>query len=282
MLRPTPAWTDQRGRTAVLVGIVCAGSLAGLTEDPPIPVWVATALVLAVVAALALDVWGGLLAGLGAASLLVAVRQATGHWSSADFFPALVETLALLGASTWAGFTGQPSRPAGRELQPNPPQDSRYVDLGLLSSAAARARLDEEVVARSRDGAPLGLALIELSLVVEDRSGALKESLGRSLARLVESRTGRLDVPFALSADTLGVIFPHVDDTVVWDTVGGILEAVRTTRATIGPDSRSVALTDVATIRVGVSELSAATVSVDSLMAEARAALEVALRGDGP
>jgi hypothetical protein len=278
----TPAWTDPRLRILVLVALVCTGSLSGVSEGAPVAVWVATAVFVAVAVGLALDVWGGLVAGLGTAALLVGVRQLTGHWSSDDFLPALLETVAIIAAAAWAGVLGHAVRAETAPDLRAEAEVSPYGDLGLLGPEAARARLEEEVAARGRDGAALGLVLVDARLAAEETEPGVGNAARRCVARLVESRTADLDVPFALSADRVGVIFPHASGTVVWDSVGRVLDGVRTATLTVGPERRQVPLSELVSVRVGVSEQPAALADAESLMAEAAAALELAASGGGP
>ena len=281
MRRPTSVWTDGWPRLAVLVGLVCAGSLAG-PEPPPIRIGMATCLGLGVVVALALDVWGGLVAGMAAAAGMVALRQYSGQWAPDDFGLAVAEVVLIVVASTWAGLTGQHLRTSTPDATGPEPIQPPYASLGLLDPEATQARLSEEVAARARDRASLGLALFDVRTLVDDVPADVDRAAHRAVARQLAARTGQLDVPFALTTDRLGVIFPHSTGALAWDTVGRVLEGIRGATITVGPDRRNVALPDLVAVSVGISEQPASTVSVAGLLGAARTALEHASASDQP
>jgi GGDEF domain-containing protein len=280
MRRPTLPWTDWHWLVAGLVALVCAGSLVGIVEGSPVALWVSGALTLAVAVALATDVGAGLVAGLAVAALLVVVRQLTGHWARADFGPALGETVAILAAAAWAGLVAQRIRRQVRSDGARDPDDGAgYDDLGLLGPSAARDRLEDEVAARDRDWGSLGLLLVSVRLIVDDRPPGVGDAAQRCFARLLQARTGPLDVPFALDANSFGVIFPHSTGRVVWDTVARLLDGVRSARVTVGPERRRVPLTQLVSVQVGICEEPAGAVTVQGLMGRAGAALASAESG---
>jgi len=280
MSRATPVWTERLRRILVLVALLCAGSLAGVPEGEPVAVWVAAGLFLGVAVGLTLDVWGGLVAGLGAAALVVGLRQATGHWSSEVFLPALVETATIVLAASWAGALGRFLRTADGPRPTDSGDLAPYGDLGLLGPDAARARLEEEVAASARDGAGLGLLLVDVRLAGEGTPPGLADAARRCVARLVETRTTDLDVPFALSDDRLGVLFPHASREVVWDCAGRLVDGIEAATVTAEPDRRQVALSDLLTVRLAVSEQPAGEVDAENLMRDTSAALDAAPEGE--
>ncbi len=276
---PTSAWTDRHAAVACLLGAAMVGSLSGLTEESPLPLWVAATIGLAVVPALALDLWGGALVGLGSAAALVALRRATDHWSSDMFGPALLETLAIVVVGALAGHVGTRLRPSGHSptaglLQPV------HGSLGLLDEDAAMARLEEEVGRSRRHGRTLSLALLDVRILDDGLPEEGRRAALRSVARILESRSAQDHVPFALAEDRLGVVLPDASASGAWDLVARVLEAVGTSQVTYGSERTSRRLDDTVELYVGVSQHGPRADSPEAMLAVARRALERARQED--
>ncbi len=279
MRLPTWAWTDRHGAVACLLAAAMVGSLSGLTEDPPLPLWVAATITLAVVPALAFDPWGGAVVGLASAALLVAVRRATDHWSSDVFGAAALETLAIVVVGALAGHAGTRLRPRGQSstagfLQP------MHGSLGLIDEDAAMARLEEEVGRSRRHGRTVSLALLDVRIVDDDLPEEGRRAALRGVARILESRSEQDHVPFALTEDRLGVVLPDASASAGWDLVARVLQAVGTSEFTYGSQRATRSLDDTVELYAGISQHGPRTDSPEAMLAEARRALERARQED--
>jgi hypothetical protein len=278
-MRVTSGWTERHTAVALLLMAMSAAPFAGFTESAPVAVWVAAAALLTAGVALALDPWGGAVAGLVGAASLVGVRQLTGQWTPAQFGPAAVETLAIVIVGGLSGYVGNRLRARPGETAPREGFKPAYGSLGLLGPDAALARLEEEAARSAGFGRGLSLALLDVT-VTEDLPPAGRQAVHRAVARLLESRTAEADVPFALSADRLGVIFPEASGLTAWDTVGEILQALGGATFTFGPDRTSRSLAGAADIHAGIAQLGPGRESAQALLEAAVASLDSARTDD--
>jgi GGDEF domain-containing protein len=264
----------------VLVLACTVASLGGLSEQQPLPSWVAIAVAASALGSLGLDVWGGALVGLAVAALLVAARRATDLWSSEVFVPALVETVALIAVGALAGHAGARLRlttPAATGSLLGPVHGS----LGLIDEGAALARLEEEVARSRRYGRTVSLALLDVHLVEEGLPVEGRRAACRAVARLVESRSEPAHVPFALAEDRFGIVMPDTGAVAAWAVVGRVLEAVGTTEVTYGTDRTSRSLHDTVEVVAGISQHGPTRDSAAALLADARRAIERAADAEG-
>lgn len=272
-MRPTWGWTDRHPPVVALVGISGAGSLVGLTEGAPVALWVGVAVVLSAAVALLSDAYGGLLVGLLCAAGLVATRRFSGAWTPAVFDTALVETFAVVATGGVAGLVGSTLRRAARE-RPNGDLglDAIAEPLGLLGPEAATHRLAEEVERAHAHARPLSVALFRISPLDEDLDPRDLTAVTRAVMRHLERECRDLDVPFALTHELLGVIFPESPSASTWEAVGHILHEVSESRVTLGADRRPHPLADLVGINVGVAQLSEHG-TAETLLAGAQAAV---------
>jgi GGDEF domain-containing protein len=233
-------------------GLVAA--LAGLIDGGWVPVGVAVAVLLAALVSLSLDVWGGAVVGLGMVAGLVAVRRGGSAWTQDDFAAATIEALAIMLAAAVAGFTGaRLRREAGGEVARSNWQ-SLYGSLGLLGADAGMARLEEEASRSHRNGRPVTVALIEIVTPAADLSKEERVAARRTVARIIESRAGEHDLPFALAENRVGIIFPEVGAPAAWDAVGHILDACSTAEFTYGTQRAPRKLADLLELYVGIAQ----------------------------
>lgn len=272
-MRPTWGWTDRHAPVVALVGISGAGSLAGLIEGAPVALWVGVAVVLAASLALLSDAYGGLLVGLLCAAGLVATRRFAGTWTTSDFEAALVETLAVVATGGVAGMVGSTLRRAARDL-PNGGLglDAIAEPLGLLGPDAAAHRLEEEVERAHAHARPLSVALFRLSPLDDDLDPRDLTAVTRAVMRHVERECRDLDVPFALSHELLGVIFPESPSASTWEAVGHVLHELSESRVTLGADRRPRPVPELVGVNVGVAQLGA-NGTAEALLAGAQAAV---------
>jgi GGDEF domain-containing protein len=277
---PTWALTERHRAVGALVLACSVASLSGLSEDQPLPSWVAVAVVVAALPSLALDVWGGALVGLAVAALLVAVRQAADLWGPDVFGPALVETVALFAVGALAGRAGARLRPvtrpaAGSHIAPV------HGSLGLIDEAAATARLEEEVIRSRRYGRTVSLALLDVHLTEDGLPVEGRRAACRAVARLVEGRSEPAHVPFALADDRFGIVMPDTGAAAAWEVVGRVLEAVGTTEVTYGAGRISRSLHDTVEVLAGISQHGPRRDSAAAMFADARRAIERVVDEDG-
>ena len=280
MRRLTWAWTRRHTSAGLLVAVAALASLAGLVEGPPVAYWVAGVVALTAVAALALDAFGGIVVGLAGAAALVTLRRLTGHWAFEDFTPALVETVAVCLCGAVAGATGSVLRGQGAIGVQTTALQPVFGSLGLLSADAATARLEEEVTRAVAHRRPLSLAVFDIVTTDPLLPEPGVEAARRAVARIIESRVGESDVPFALSADRLSVILPEASTATAWDIVGDILDAVARGRFLYGTDRIQRALGEAIDMHVGLATLGTAHPSWDTLLDSAITAVEASGRSE--
>jgi GGDEF domain-containing protein len=246
----------------------------GLTEGTPVAIWVAAAIGLAALIALALDVWGGALVGLSASALVVLARERSHLWSPAMFGPALIETLTIVVVAALAGYTGSRLRTPRVDRADTTATVAEYQSLGLLSASGALARLEEESARTQRHRRSLELALLDVefiddSLPFEGRRAAL-----RTVARIVGSRTPDLDVPFAIGRKRLGIIFPEPVGGRVWETVSSVLDSVAEAQFAFQEKRQPRPLAEVLQLFVGLATHSNSRPTAEALLDAATRALE--------
>jgi PleD family two-component response regulator len=142
------------------------------------------------------------------------------------------------------------------------------------------ARLEEETRRAHRNGRPVTLALLEIvtpgpDLFAEERAAAC-----RTVARIVESRAGEDDLPFALAENRVGIIFPEVGASAAWDAVGQVLEACATAEFTVGSERAPRKLMELAGLDVGIAQYGPGRDTWQTLLDAASEALAGA-RGEG-
>jgi hypothetical protein len=249
----TWGWTDQHAAVALLFTVALVSTLAGLIDGGWVPVAVAVAALLAGLVSLSLDVWGGTVVGLAAVAALVAVRRAGSAWTRDDFAAAAVEALALICTGAAAGFTGSRLRRASGDVH-RAAREPTHGSLGLLGADAGMARLEEETRRARRNGRPVTLALLEIVTPADDLSAEERSAACRTAARIIESRAGEDDLPFALAENRVGIIFPEIGASAAWDAVGHVLEACATAEFTFGSERAPRKLLELAEPHVGISQ----------------------------
>jgi PleD family two-component response regulator len=116
------------------------------------------------------------------------------------------------------------------------------------------ARLDEETRRARRNGRPVTLALLEIVTPAADLSAEERGAVCRTAARIIESRAGEDDLPFALAENRVGIIFPEIGASAAWDAVGHVLEACSTAEFTFGSERAPRKLLELAELDVGISQ----------------------------
>jgi GGDEF domain-containing protein len=278
--RPTSAWTDQHAAVALLFTAGSVAELAGLLDGGWVPVAVAVAVLVAGLVSLSLDVWGGGVVGLVTVAGLVAVRRGWSAWTRDDFAAATVEALAITLTGVAAGFAGTRLRRAAGDDLRRSAWDRIDGSLGLLGADAGMARLEEETRRARRTGRPVTVALLEVVVTATHLSGEERAAVVRTVARLSEGRAGEDDLPFAITENRLGIIFPEVGAPAAWDAVGHILEACSTADFTFGPQRAPRKLTELVEIYVGISQYGPARGTWQTLLEAASQAL-VRARDEG-
>ena len=254
MLRLTWGWTDQHAAVAFLFTAGLVAALAGLIDGGWVPVGVAVAVLLAGLVSLSLDVWGGAVVGLVMVAGLVAVRRGGSAWTQDDFAAATIEALAIMLAAAVAGFAGARLRRVAGGGVARSTWESLYGSLGLLGADAGMARLEEEAGRSQRNGRPVTVALLEIVTPAADLPKEERVAACRTVARIIESRAGEHDLPFALAETRVGIIFPEVGAPAAWDAVGHILDACTTAEFTYGSQRAPRKLAELVELYVGVAQ----------------------------
>ncbi len=251
MARRTWGWTEGHSGLLLLVVVLLASAAAGLAERPPLTWWVLGTVVVSCLLGLLLDAYGGLVAGLACATVLVAVRQYADRWSADDFWTAAVEVLAIVATGAVSGAVAQRLRRLTNRPQR---QAAAYGSLGLLPLQVAANRLDEEMERARVHRRPLTLAVFSVRVTAPDLDNGAQDAALRSVARIVEHRVAETDVPFAVTQDQLGVILPETDQGQAWERVGEVLDALENATFTAGPDRRRHLVSDATDCSVGIVE----------------------------
>jgi GGDEF domain-containing protein len=254
VLRLTWGWTDQHAAVALLFTAGLVAALAGLIDGGWVPVGVAVAVLLAGLVSLSLDVWGGAVVGLVMVAGLVAVRRGGSAWTQDDFAAATIEALAIVLAAAVAGFAGARLRRVAGGGVARSTWESLYGSLGLLGADAGMARLEEEAGRSQRNGRPVTVALLEIVTPAADLPKEERVAACRTVARIIESRAGEHDLPFALAETRVGIIFPEVGAPAAWDAVGHILDACTTAEFTYGSQRAPRKLAELVELYVGVAQ----------------------------
>lgn len=254
MLRLTWGWTDQHAAVAFLFTAGLVAALAGLIDGGWVPVGVAVAVLLAGLVSLSLDVWGGAVVGLVMVAGLVAVRRGGSAWTQDDFAAATIEALAIMLVAAVAGFAGARLRRVAGGGVARSTWESLYGSLGLLGADAGMARLEEEAGRSQRNGRPVTVALLEIVTPAADLPKEERVAACRTVARIIESRAGEHDLPFALAETRVGIIFPEVGAPAAWDAVGHILDACTTAEFTYGSQRAPRKLAELVELYVGVAQ----------------------------
>jgi GGDEF domain-containing protein len=254
VLRLTWGWTDQHAAVAFLFTAGLVAALAGLIDGGWVPVGVAVAVLLAGLVSLSLDVWGGAVVGLVMVAGLVAVRRGGSAWTQDDFAAATIEALAIMLVAAVAGFAGARLRRVAGGGVARSTWESLYGSLGLLGADAGMARLEEEAGRSQRNGRPVTVALLEIVTPAADLPKEERVAACRTVARIIESRAGEHDLPFALAETRVGIIFPEVGAPAAWDAVGHILDACTTAEFTYGSQRAPRKLAELVELYVGVAQ----------------------------
>lgn len=290
----TWGWTERHTAVAFVLVVAQAGALVGLLERSPVSLWVAAAVGAAAVLGLLVDVWAGALVGLASAVAVVAARRAAGLWTPEDFTTAALETVAVVLVGAVAGRAGtalrarsastRSSRAEAYDRQPGAHDETWSVpahgSLGLLGEHAAMARLHEEVARGERHLRPVTLVLFDVDVTDDTLTPAGRRVASRAVARVVESRAGEHDIPFALGAERLGIVFPDSTLGAVWDVVGRVLDSLASATFTLGEDRATRPLTDAVDVHVGIARQAPEGSTASSILAEAVTALDRARAGE--
>ncbi len=272
MARLTTDWTDRHA--AVAPALVTAAVAGLVVAAEPTAYWPvsAVAVVGTALAALRLDAFGGIVAGLVAAAAVVAVKQVTNGWTPDAFGASLAVTVALLATGWVTGITsGRLRDRAPKDLAASSVTGSvtgpAYGSLGLITADVAEARLDEEVARAWRHRRPLSLVLLRTRVTDEALGEGARRSAYRSVARLVETLLRDTDVPFALSREEVGAVLPETGGDEAWEVVGPLVEAVTGATFTDREDGERRSFTDCADLQVGLVTLTREHESAADLLA---------------
>ena len=178
-----------------------------------------------------------------------------------------------------AGFTGSRLRRATGDVHRSAWEPTNG-SLGLLGADAGMARLEEETRRARRNGRPVTLALLEIVTPAADLSAEERGAVCRTAARIIESRAGEDDLPFALAQNRVGIIFPEIGAPAAWDAVGHVLEACSTAEFTFGSERAPRKLLELAELDVGISQYGPGRDTWQTLLDAASEALAGA-RGEG-
>lgn len=279
MARRTSGWTECHPGLILLVITLLVSAAAGLSERSPLTWWVLVAVMFSCFLGLLLDAYGGLVAGLACAAVLVAVRQYADRWSPDDFGPAVAEVLAIVATGAVSGAVAQRLRSLTNRPER---QAAAFGSLGLLPLQVAINRLDEELERARAHQRPLTLAVFSVRVTAPELGIDSQEAALRSVARIVEHRAAETDVPFAVTEDQLGLILPETDQGQAWERVGEVLDALENATFTAGPDRRRHAVSDATDYSVGIVEAGPEHSSAEALLEAALLSREASTHVNEP
>ncbi len=265
-------WTDLHALVALALTTGLIAGVVSVAHPAPYHLVSAGIALLAVVAALFVDGFGGIVVGVTAAAALVAVQQIGGAWTRDNFVVSLAAVLALI-ALAWA--TGLLSaalhgRSGGRHVRGAQPA---YGSLGLLAPDMTLARLDEEVARADRHQRPLAVVIIRTLVIDHSLDANARDAAERTVARLVETLLRDTDVPFSMANDEVGAILPETTTEAAWELIGPILDAASRATFTVRGDGERRSLAEAAELHVGLVALPLHAdnpVDADSLLTQAR------------
>ena len=259
---------------ALAFAVGFAGTFAALAETGQARAWVAAAVLVTTVASLTVDAFGGIVVGLAAAAALIVAKRVAGGWEADAFAISLLETVVLVLAGGTAGAAGRALRDrADGDGAPGSVLAPAFGSMGLLPHDLARLRLEEEVERALAHRRPLTVLVLE-STVIDDRlDAAARGAAHRSVARILESRLGERDVPFAVTGRRLGAILPETGGMDGWVRVGQILDAVASAAFTSRATGARMAVADAVEVDVGLAELGRGISSADALLDAATAGM---------
>lgn len=274
MGRLTTDWTDRHRAVAAALTVTGLAGLAGGAQPPAYRPLAAVVIVAAVLVALRLDAFGGIVTGLAAAAAVVAVKQLTGGWTPDAFATSLALTVALLVLGWVTGVVSGRLR----ERQPKDVAAAGLVapahgSLGLITGEVAEARLEEEIARARRHRRPLSLVLLRTRIADEALAEGARLAAYRSVARLVETLLRDTDVPFAFSREEIGAILPETDGDDAWEVVGPLVDAITGATFTDRQEGERRNFADCADLQVGLVTLSREHGSAADLVAAVRRAV---------
>jgi GGDEF domain-containing protein len=245
-----------------------------LLEPHPVPhaAAVPAALMLAAIAGLRFDALGGIVVALALGAALTALKRLDGVWVPEMFWPAATETVALIVAASCAGWAGRQLGSPGLEGAREAAEPARTIvapafgSLGLLEADLGMARLEEEVERAREHARPLALAVFSAVPVDESLSAQGRSAGLRVLARAIETRLRKTDIPFALNEDEIAAILPETDPLDAWDQVSPITEAVVATSFRDRATETERRFSDRFVLNIGIAAPGPGVTSADALL----------------
>ncbi|GAB2991930.1 hypothetical protein GCM10027076_32400 [Nocardioides montaniterrae] len=252
----TSAWTDVH--TPLLTTVLVTSSLiwvAATQQSLPAYVFIALVLLVLLVATLT-DAFGGIVAGLAAAAVMVGLDRLFPHVHAETFaaVAACVGLLMLLGVA--AGTTTENIRRGRRRIAREAVEKVLPAEgsLGLLDHDDAALRLEEEMARAELHDRPLATALVHVDFT-EDMDAEDMRRARRAVARVMEAELRTTDIPFVTEHDEIGVILPESS----MDAAADVLESVLMLAREVTFNDRTTGVRrhvgDVATVYVGITDL---------------------------
>lgn len=283
MERLISGWTERHVPVALALAAAVLGGAIAMTGPAPHHLVAVGAVLATALLALFFDAFGGLVIGVAAAAVTVAVKQLRDEWTPLAFGTSVALVVVLTGLGWLAGMvSGGLHRTRGSGPGSSEGLGPAYGSLGLLTAEVARARLDEEVTRARRHGRPLTVAVLRIRITDDSLDDRARTAARRAAARLVETLLRETDVPFELSEDELAAILPETDGVAAWDVIGPVLDAASRAAFTVREADERRSLVDCAELHVGLAVLGPSLGDADSLVAAARKSARVDEVETGP
>lgn len=275
MVLRIPGWTDRHSLVALPAVLALVAAAAGVAEGRIEGLLLVGAAAAVFAIGLAGDAWVGLIVGLGAAALVIFVRQAAGSWVPGAFALAAVESAALIGTGWAAGRAGSGLRVA-RAFGTHDGDEAGAVfgSIGMLPADLALVRLEEEVSRARSYRRPLSVAILAVETVDPELDADGRNEVFRAVARVAETMLREMDVPFLFAANRIGAILPETGGVAAAIATSRILEAVSTGGFIHRRRNQRQSLAGAVAVRLAVVSLTPSVRTAGDLLDRAIAALE--------
>lgn len=251
-------WTKTESLVVLATAFAVLGASAanwsgGSWASVAIPVLV----LLTFTAGLAFDPFVATLVGLGAAALVIWLKQLVGVWSEAELVTSALQVVLILFTAGVAGMAGRHLRahaPRGDVLSGPEELYPAFGSLGLLHPDLGEARLEEEIDRAGRYERPVAVLRLATEPTGEEPLGArVADAIERTSARVIESLLRVTDVPFAYEGDCIVALLPETDRVGAERLAERIEEALSDATFVIRPEGTRLCLADYAHIRIGIA-----------------------------
>lgn len=218
----------------------------------------------------------GLFGGIAGAVALSLLRPFDAGLSALGIAPMAVMTVSLLAGGLYAGLAGRRLRWHSRPVfLPEPsvdPNDSVLGPHGFLNAEYGLVRLEEELNRAKLFARPLSILRLHSEPAGGDPATEkeMVTDATRTLARLVEGTLRETDIPFAPSDHELICLLPETDGSRAEMLLSLVQDLVDDADVPVPKQGRTVLLTSVVNVQLGVASLTDDATDAEGLLSEVR------------